>query len=60
MNPLLELKERLTSIAVAGTQLLAEDFRLKKTEQMFAALAEKNPVFKKGIRLPLTGRPYAF
>ena len=47
MNPLTELKERLVYISVAGTQLLSEDFRLKKATESFAPLAEKNPVFKK-------------
>ncbi len=47
MNPLIELKERLVYIAVAGTQLIKEDFRLKKSIENFSALAEKNPVFKK-------------
>lgn len=47
MNPFLELKERLSDLAVAGTQLLDEDFRLKKTAQTFAVLGEKNPMCKK-------------
>lgn len=47
MNPFLEVKERLSDLAVAGTQLLGEDFRLKKTVQTFAVLAEKNPMCKK-------------
>lgn len=47
MNPLMELKERLVYIAVAGTQLIGEDFRLKKSIESFSVLAEKNPVFKK-------------
>ncbi len=47
MNPFIELKERLVYLAMAGTQLLSEDFRLKKAAQSFAPLAEKNPVFQK-------------
>ncbi len=47
MNPLAELKERLVYISVAGIQLLAEDFRLKKAVEAFSLLADKNPVFKK-------------
>lgn len=47
MNLLSELRERLIHIIMAGTQLIEEDFRLKKTIQSFAPLAEKNPVFKK-------------
>lgn len=47
MNPLVELKERLVYSTVAGTQLLQEDFRLKRTMEMFAQLAQKNPVFAK-------------
>ena len=30
MNPLVELKERLINISIAGTELINEDFRLKK------------------------------
>lgn len=47
MNPLLEIKQRLVYSAVAGTQLLAEDFRLKRLMEAFAPLASKNPVFQK-------------
>lgn len=42
-----ELKERLVYSIVAGTQLLQEDFRLKRTVELFAQLANKNPVFCK-------------
>ena len=45
MNPLLELKERLTACAIAGTQLIEGDFRLKRAIEAFAPLAGKNPVF---------------
>ena len=47
MNPLTELKERLVNITIAGTELIDEDFRLKKTLESFSVLAEKNPIFKK-------------
>ena len=47
MNPLIELKERLVHITIAGTDLIDEDFRLKKTLELFSTLAEKNPIFKK-------------
>ena len=47
MNPLVELKERLVNISIAGTELINEDFRLKKTLETFEGLADKNPVFKK-------------
>ncbi len=47
MNPLLEIKQRLVYSAVAGTQLLAEDFRLKRLMEGFAPLASKNQVFQK-------------
>lgn len=47
MNPLSELKERLVNITIAGTELIDEDFRLKKTLELFSTLAEKNPIFKK-------------
>lgn len=47
MNPLSELKERLVYISVAGTQLLSEDFRLKKAIEAMEPLSKKNPVFQK-------------
>ena len=47
MNPLVELKERLVHITIAGTELIDEDFRLKNTFESFSVLAEKNPIFKK-------------
>ena len=47
MNPLIELKERLVHITIAGTDIIDEDFRLKKTLESFSVLAEKNPIFKK-------------
>ena len=47
MNPLIELKERLVHITIAGTELIDEDFRLKNTFESFSVLAEKNPIFKK-------------
>ncbi len=46
MNPLSELRERLVSLAMAGTQLLSEDVRLKKAVESLAPLAEKSPVFQ--------------
>ncbi len=47
MNPLSELKERLVYISVAGIQLIAEDFRLKKAIEAMEPLSKKNPVFQK-------------
>lgn len=47
MNPLVQLKERLVHITIAGTELIEEDFRLKNTFESFSVLADKNPVFKK-------------
>lgn len=47
MNPLLEIKQRLVYSAIAGTQLLTEDFRLKRTMEAISPLAGKNPVFQK-------------
>ena len=47
MNPLIELKERLVHITIAGTDIIDEDFRLKKTLELFSTLAEKNSIFKK-------------
>ena len=47
MNILFELKERLHQSAMAGTDLLNEDFRLKKIAEQIKPLSAKNPVFKK-------------
>ena len=35
--PVYELKARLRAAAIAGTNLLSEDFRLKKAAESFAA-----------------------
>lgn len=45
--PLYELKTRLRAAAIAGTNLLSEDFRLKKAAENFKALESASPVFKK-------------
>ncbi len=47
MNPIIELKERLHQSAMAGTDLLNEDFRLRKIAEQIKPLSAKNPVFKK-------------
>lgn len=47
MNPIVELQERLSYSAIAGTALLEEDFRLKKIMDGFETLAQKNQVFGK-------------
>ncbi len=45
--PVYELKARLRAAAIAGTNLLSEDFRLKKAAEGFAPLAKASPVFAK-------------
>ena len=45
--PVYELKARLRAAAIAGTNLLSEDFRLKKAAESFAPLASASPVFAK-------------
>lgn len=45
--PVYELKARLRAAAIAGTDLLSEDFRLKKAAESFAPLAKASPVFAK-------------
>lgn len=45
--PIYELKSRLRAAAIAGTNLLSEDFRLKKAVEGFAPLATASPVFAK-------------
>lgn len=47
IKPLYELKDRLRAASIAGTNLLSEDFRLKKAAEGFKALENVSPVFKK-------------
>ena len=47
IQPLYDLKERLEHIAIAGTHLLAEDFRLRRAVEGMAPLAAVSPVFGK-------------
>lgn len=47
LQPLYELKERLSHCAIAGTALLQEDFRLRRAVEAMAPLAAANPVFAK-------------
>lgn len=45
--PVYELRTRLRAAMIAGTNLLSEDFRLKKAAESFSALSGSSPVFKK-------------
>lgn len=45
--PIYELKSRLRAAAIAGTNLLSEDFRLKKAVEGFAPLEKASPIFAK-------------
>lgn len=47
ITPIYELKTRLRAAAIAGTNLLSEDFRLKKAAENFAPLTASSPVFAK-------------
>ncbi len=47
ITPIYELKTRLRAAAIAGTNLLSEDFRLKKAAESFEPLAKSSPVFAK-------------
>lgn len=47
ITPIYELKTRLRAAAIAGTNLISEDFRLKKAAENFAPLASASPVFAK-------------
>lgn len=47
LQPLYEVKSRLEYAAIAGTGLLAEDFRLKKAAEGLKPLAAASPVFGK-------------
>lgn len=45
--PVYELRTRLRAAMIAGTNLLSEDFRLKKAAENFSALSAASPVFTK-------------
>lgn len=45
--PVYELRTRLRAAMIAGTNLLSEDFRLKKAAESFSALSAASPVFVK-------------
>lgn len=56
LSPLYDLRERLKAGAVAGTGLIAEDFRLKRSLDALAPLEAASPVFAKlgqGVRVLL-------
>lgn len=46
-TPIYELRERLRAAAMAGTNLLSEDFRLKRAYEAFQPLETASPVFAK-------------
>lgn len=47
ITPVYELRTRLRAAMIAGTNLLSEDFRLKKAAENFSALSSASPVFAK-------------
>ncbi|MCM1187287.1 MAG: hypothetical protein NC251_12230 [Lachnoclostridium sp.] len=47
ISPLYELRARLRAAMLAGTNLLSEDFRLKRAVEAFAPLESASPVFGK-------------
>ena len=47
LQPLYDVKERLEYAAVAGTNLLGEDFRLRRAAESMKPLAAASPVFGK-------------
>lgn len=47
ITPLYELRARLRAAMLAGTNLLSEDFRLKRAAEAFAPLEPVSPVFSK-------------
>ena len=47
LQALYDLKERLEHVAIAGTSLLQEDFRLRRAVEALGPLAKANPVFAK-------------
>ena len=46
-TPIYELRERLRAAGIAGTNLLTEDFRLKRAYEAFKPLEPASPVFAK-------------
>ena len=46
-EPIYELRERLRAAGIAGTNLLSEDFRLKRAVEAFKPLETASPVFAK-------------
>lgn len=46
-TPIYELRERLRAAAIAGTNLLSEDFRLRRAYEVFKPLEAASPVFAK-------------
>lgn len=51
LTPVYELRERLKTGAVAGTGLIAEDFRLKRAVEAVTPLEKASPVFAKMVQL---------
>ena len=47
ISPIYELRNRLRAAMIAGTNLISEDFRLKKAIEGFKPLASASPVFGK-------------
>jgi len=47
MKPVYELRDRLHAVAMAGTNLLSEDFRLKHAFEAFEPMEAASPVFAK-------------
>lgn len=46
-----ELRERLEAAAIAGVNLIVEDFRLKRAVQQMEPLAKASPVFQKIVAM---------
>ncbi|MDE7029401.1 MAG: hypothetical protein K2P63_05395 [Lachnospiraceae bacterium] len=46
-TPIYDLRERLRAASIAGTNLLAEDFRLKRAYEAFKPMEAASPVFAK-------------
>ena len=47
VKPIYELRTRMRAAAIAGTNLLAEDFRFKKAAEAIKPLETASPVFAK-------------
>ena len=51
VKPIYELRTRMRAAAIAGTNLLAEDFRFKKAAEAIKPLETASPVLQKLVNM---------